>query len=56
MIKIDGMHSSLSLNLIFSNCGFDKFLIFKIPILGNQFNECNTYGILLKSLLHQPKR
>ena len=37
--------------LTFSNCGFDKFLISKIPILGNQFNECNTYGILLKALL-----
>ena len=37
--------------LIFSNCTFDKLLISKIPILGNQFNECNTYGFLLKSFL-----
>lgn len=37
--------------IIFSNCSFDKFLITKVPILGNQFNECNTYGFLLKALL-----
>ena len=37
--------------LIFSNCTFDKLLINKIPILGNQFNECNTYGFLLKAFL-----
>jgi len=37
--------------LIFFNCSFDKFLIGKIPILGNQFNECNTYGILSKAFL-----
>jgi len=37
--------------IVFNNCSFDKFLIKKIPILGNQFNECNTYGFLLKALL-----
>lgn len=37
--------------LTFSNCGFDKFLITKVPFLGNPFNECNTYGFLLKALL-----
>jgi hypothetical protein len=36
--------------IIFSNCSFDKFLITKVPLLGNQFNECNTYGFLLKAL------
>jgi hypothetical protein len=33
------------------NCSFDKFLIGKIPKLGNQFNECNTYGFFLKAFL-----
>jgi len=37
--------------LIFSNCTFDKFLTHKIPFLGNQFNQCNTYGFLLKAFL-----
>ena len=37
--------------LLFSNCAFDKFLIGKVQFLGNQFNECNTYGFLLKALL-----
>lgn len=37
--------------LCISNCTFDKLLITKIPFLGNNFNECNTYGILLKALL-----
>ena len=37
--------------LILNNCTFDKLLIGKIPFLGNQFNECNTYGFLLKSFL-----
>jgi hypothetical protein len=37
--------------IIFSNCSFDKMLCNKFPILGNQFNDCNTYGFLLKALL-----
>lgn len=37
--------------LIFYNCTFDKFLLSKIPVLGNKFNECNTYGFLLKTFL-----
>jgi hypothetical protein len=37
--------------IIFSNCNFDKFLIKRIPIMGNPFNECNTYGFLLKAFL-----
>jgi hypothetical protein len=37
--------------LILSNCTFDKFLIKKLPLLGNQFNECNTYGFLLKAFM-----
>jgi hypothetical protein len=35
--------------VLFSNCYFDKFLLAKIPILGNQFNECNTYGFVFKA-------
>ena len=37
--------------LFFFNCTFDKYLLSKVPILGNKFNECNTYGILLKAFL-----
>jgi hypothetical protein len=37
--------------LLFSNCYFDKFLITKIPIMGNQFNDCNTYGFIFKAFL-----
>lgn len=37
--------------LIFYNCTFDKLLLSKIPVLGNKFNECNTYGFLLKTFL-----
>jgi hypothetical protein len=37
--------------LLFSNCFLDKFLIGRLPSLGNQFNECNTYGFLLKAFL-----
>ena len=37
--------------LLLSNCTFDKFLLNKIPILGNKFNDCNTYVILLKAFL-----
>jgi len=37
--------------LLFFNCTFDKKLIKFFPKLGNPFNECNTYGFLLKSLL-----
>jgi hypothetical protein len=37
--------------LVISNCTFDKFLLSKLPIFGNKFNECNTYGILLKAFL-----
>ena len=37
--------------LIFFNCTFDKTLIRYFPKLGNPFNECNTYGFLLKSII-----
>jgi hypothetical protein len=37
--------------LVLYNCSFDKFLVKNIPKLGNQFNECNTYGFLLKAFL-----
>lgn len=37
--------------LIFLNCSFDKLIINKIPFLGNAYNECNTYGFLLKVFL-----
>ena len=37
--------------LIFFNCSFDKLLISKFPFFGNQFNDCNTYGFLLKTFL-----
>ena len=37
--------------LLISNCTFDKILLRKIPYLGNQYNECNTYGFLLKAFL-----
>ena len=37
--------------LLLSNCSFDKLLVQRIPFLGNQFNECNTYGFLLKVFL-----
>ena len=37
--------------LVFFNCSFDKFLINKVKFFGNQFNECNTYGFLLKAFL-----
>ena len=34
--------------LLFFNGSFDKFFINKVPFFGNQYNECNTYGYLLK--------
>jgi hypothetical protein len=34
--------------LLFFNGTFDKFFINKVPFFGNQYNECNTYGYLLK--------
>lgn len=37
--------------ILFTNCYFDKILISKIPILGNQFNDCNTYGFFFKAFL-----
>ena len=37
--------------LLISNCTFDKLLLGKVPFLGNKFNECNTYGFLLKAFL-----
>jgi hypothetical protein len=36
--------------IVFFNCSFDKFFVGKLPYFGNQFNECNTYGVLLKAL------
>ena len=37
--------------LIFFNCNFDKLLVYRIPKLGNQYNECNTYGFLFKAFI-----
>ena len=37
--------------VIFSNCSFDKLLIKRVPFLGNEFNECNSYGFLFKAFL-----
>ena len=37
--------------LVFFNCSFDKFLLNKVAFFGNQYNECNTYGFLLKAFL-----
>jgi len=37
--------------LLLFNCTFDKLLVSKIPKLGTQFNECNTYGFLLKAFI-----
>lgn len=37
--------------LFFFNPMFDKFLVSKVPYLGNQYNEANTYGFLFKALL-----
>jgi hypothetical protein len=37
--------------LFFFNPAFDKFLISKFSYFGNQYNECNTYGFLLKALI-----
>lgn len=37
--------------IVISNSIFDKQLIKKVPFFGNQFNECNTYGFLLKAFL-----
>ena len=37
--------------LIFFNCTFDKILLQYVPKLVNPFNECNTYGFLLKALV-----
>lgn len=37
--------------LILFNCSFDKLLLNKIPKLGNQFNECNIYGYLIKAFI-----
>lgn len=37
--------------IVFFNCSFDKLLISKFSILGNQYNDCNTYGFLLKAFL-----
>ena len=37
--------------ILISNCSFDKLIIKKVPFLGNEFNECNTYGFLLKAFL-----
>ena len=37
--------------IIISNSIFDKQLIKKVGFFGNQFNECNTYGFLLKAFI-----
>jgi hypothetical protein len=34
--------------ILFFNGTFDKFFINKVPFFGNQYNEINTYGFLLK--------
>jgi hypothetical protein len=37
--------------IVFFNSTFNKILVQKIPLLGNQFNDCNTYGFLIKAFL-----
>ena len=37
--------------IVFFNSTFNKILIQRIPLLGNQFNDCNTYGFLIKAFL-----
>jgi hypothetical protein len=37
--------------VIFFNCSFDKLLLKRIPFLGNEYNECNTYGFFAKAFL-----
>jgi hypothetical protein len=37
--------------IIISNSIFDKQLIKRVAFFGNQFNECNTYGFLLKAFI-----
>ena len=37
--------------LLIFNCNFDKFLLSKVPKLGNQFNDCNLLGTLLKAFI-----
>ena len=37
--------------IVISNSIFDKQLIKRFGFFGNQFNECNTYGFLLKAFL-----
>lgn len=37
--------------LVFYNSSFNKILIQRIPFFGNQFNDCNTYGFLVKAFL-----
>jgi hypothetical protein len=37
--------------ILLSNSIFDKFLLSKLPFLGNLFNEFNTYGVLLKAFI-----
>ena len=37
--------------MAFFNCSFDKFLLNRSRFFGNQFNECNTYGFMLKAFL-----
>jgi hypothetical protein len=37
--------------IVISNSIFDKQLIKKVAFFGNQFNECNMYGFLLKAFL-----
>jgi hypothetical protein len=37
--------------ILFFNSYFDKLLLQKIAFFGNKFNECNTYGFLVKTIL-----
>ena len=37
--------------IVFMSTNFDKTLIKKLPFLGDQFNEVNTKGFLLKALI-----
>jgi hypothetical protein len=37
--------------LVFFNSSFNKILIQRIPIFGNQFNDANIYGFLVKAFL-----
>ncbi len=39
------------LAVIFFNCSFDKMMLRSIPMFGDQYNQCNNYGFLVKAFL-----